>query len=103
MEDNSNLQKNIKKFPIYKMFAWDLLFYYAIIFLFLVKAKGLTTSQILFADAFYTLARFLFQIFCIRIIDRLGSKNSLLFGNICINIAVLIIILCKGVPRANFF
>ena len=31
MEDNSNLQKNIKKFPIYKMFAWDLLFYYAML------------------------------------------------------------------------
>ena len=39
---NERKQKNIKKYPIYRMFAWDLLFYYSIIYLFLTIEKGLT-------------------------------------------------------------
>jgi len=31
---------NVKLFPFYKMLSWDLLFWYAIIFLYLVQVKG---------------------------------------------------------------
>ena len=49
MEQN----KNIKLFPIYKMISWDLLFFYAIIFLYLVQVKNLSAQQVLFAEALY--------------------------------------------------
>ena len=46
---------NMKLFPIYKMFAWDLLFYYAISFLFLTNVKSLSASEVVLVDvSFYT-------------------------------------------------
>ena len=54
--------KNIKLYPIYRMLSWDLLFYYAIIYLFLTIEKKITPSQVLQFDAFYLLFRCLLQI-----------------------------------------
>lgn len=105
MEESIGLEKNLKLYPIYKMFSWDLLFYYAIIFLFLLKAKGLTASQIFFADAFYPIFKLLFQFRCIKISDLLGKRKSILIGNIFVNAGILSVILCssiKGVILANF-
>ena len=85
MEESVGLEKNLKLYPIYKMFSWDLLFYYAIIFLFLLKAKGLSASEIFFADAFYPIFKLLFQFRCIRISDYLGKRKAILIGNIFVN------------------
>ena len=95
MEDSINLNKNIKKYPIYKMFSWDLLFYYAIIFLFLVKVKGFTASQIFFVDGFYPLFKFVFQIICVRISDIIGRRKCILIGNVFVSSGILLIILCR--------
>lgn len=97
MDSNLNLEKNLKRYPLYKMFAWDLLFYYAIIFIFLLKVKNLSASQIFFADAFYPIFKFIFQFFCIGMTDIIGKRKSILFGNIFINIALILIILCKNI------
>lgn len=96
MDISEKAQKNLRIFPYYKMFAWDLLFYYAIIFIFLVKAKGFTASQIFFVDAFYPIFKFTFQFICIHIADSLGKYKALLIGNIFINLAILAIILCTN-------
>lgn len=53
-------EKNRKIFPIYKMFSWDLLFYYSISFLFLSQAKGLSASDIFLGDAFYAIFKIIF-------------------------------------------
>lgn len=34
-----NKENNIRLYPIYKAFSWDLLFYYATVFLFLTRYK----------------------------------------------------------------
>ena len=43
---------NAKLFPIYKMFSWDLLFFYSIEFLFLTITKRLDASEILLINDF---------------------------------------------------
>ena len=83
---------NQSLYKIYKMFAWDLLFYYAISFLFLTKAKGLTTSEIIFADAFYPLFKLIFQLPCTILIEKLGKKKSLILANLSITTYVLIVL-----------
>lgn len=83
---NQNLYK------LYKMISWDLLFYYAISYLFLVQVKGLSTSQIIFADAFYPLFKLVFQLPCTILIEKIGKKNSLVIGNISIFTYVLIVL-----------
>ena len=43
---------NIKVYKKYRVFSWDLLFYYAIIYLFLTIEKKITPAQVLQFDAF---------------------------------------------------
>ena len=52
-------QKNIELYKSYRVFSYDLLFYYAIIYLFLTIEKGISAAQVLQFDAFYILFRFL--------------------------------------------
>ena len=89
MEEKS---RNIKLFPIYKMISWDLLFYYAIIFLYLVQVKQLSAPQVILADALYNMAIMFFIIPSGKIVDKIGKKNSVIVANIsiCISIAIIL-------------
>ncbi len=87
---------NMKLFPIYKMFSWDLLFYYAISFLFLTQVKNFSPAQVLSGDSFYILFKLLVLVICIPLIDKLGKKNCLIFGNILVALSVYIIIIANG-------
>lgn len=89
-------KNNMRIFPLYKMFGWDLLFYYAISFLFLTQVKGFTASQILLSDSFYAIFRVVFQIFCINITDSIGKQKSLLIGNLLVTVSILMIIVGNG-------
>lgn len=96
MTEAEKREKNIKLYPIYKMFSWDLLFYYAILFLFITQEKGLTVSDILLADAFYPLAKLALQIPCVIIVDKLEKVKSIIIGNIAIALGLLFLILGNG-------
>ena len=56
-EEEQEMQRkrknNIKLYSIYRVFSWDMLFYYAIIYLFLTIEKDVTPPQFLQFDAFY--------------------------------------------------
>lgn len=86
-----NLKYNQKLYKFYKMISWDLLFYYAISFLFLTQAKGLSTSEIIFADAFYPIFKLIFQLPCTMLIEKIGKKKSLILANLSIFTYVLIV------------
>ena len=82
-----NLQKtkesiNIRLFPIYKAISWDLLFYYAIIFLFLTQAKGFDAADVLLAEAIYPIFKFIFLMPLTILIEKIGKRKSLIFANI---------------------
>lgn len=89
---SKNRKYNQKLYKIYKMLSWDLLFYYAISYLFLNQVKGLTTSQIIFADAFYPLFKILFQLPSTILIEKIGKKNSLILGNLSLVVYVLVVL-----------
>lgn len=93
---------NSKIYPIYKMFAWDLLFYYSIIFLFLTQAKGFTASNVLFIDSFYYVFKLFIQIPCVNIVEFFGKRSSLILGNIIIAFFILVVILAKNIPTMIF-
>ena len=97
---NKELEKkniNIKLFPIYKMISWDLLFFYAIIFLYLVQIKNLSAPQVLFAEALYNVAIMLFLIPSGKIVDKIGKKNSVIIANAGLAISVIIILLMNNI------
>lgn len=89
-------KKNVRMFPIYKTISWDLLFYFPIIFLFLTQVKHFTPSQVLFADAFYTLSNTFWQIPVTRIVDKIGKKNCLIIGNILYSLSILSMIFMQN-------
>lgn len=89
-------KKNVRIFPIYKTVSWDLLFYFPIIFLFLTQVKGLTASQVLFADAFYTLSNTFWQLPVTSLVDRIGKKNCLIIGNVLYSLSILAMIFMQN-------
>lgn len=52
MENTNAKQINVNLYTRYKMLSWDLLFYYAIIFLFFTQTKGISAADVLLAESF---------------------------------------------------
>ena len=108
METTQKIQDkktNTKLFPIYKMFSWDLLFYYSIIYLFLTQAKNFSASEVLLAESFFTASCLLLQIPIGLLVDKIGKKNSLVFANICMCVFITILLFVNNYPMlllANF-
>ncbi|MCX8074628.1 MAG: MFS transporter [Clostridia bacterium] len=92
----TNIRKyNTKLYLIYKMVSNDLLFFYAVDFLFLTQVKGIAVSKILLAEAIYTVFRILLQIPCTLLVNKIGNKLSLIIGNISLAMSVVLIIFCN--------
>lgn len=89
-------RNNAKIYPIYKMFSWDLLFFYSIEFLFYTITKKVTASEILIINGFYLLFRNLMQIPAVTITDFLGKRKSIILGNVMLIVYILILILFPG-------
>lgn len=89
-------RQNAKLFPIYKMFSWDLLFFYSIEFLFYTITKKVTPSEVLIINGFYLLFRIIMQIPAVAITDFLGKRKSMILGNSMLIVYVLILMLGPG-------
>lgn len=76
------MEKNIKLFPYYKMFSYDVLFFYAVSTLYLIQIKGFTIAQIGLISSFYYLFCAITQVPASVICDKLGLKKAILMGNI---------------------
>lgn len=89
-------RRNAKLFPIYKMFSWDLLFFYSTQYLFYTMVKGISAGEILKLDAFFPLFIIVMQLPAAICADFLGRKKSLVIGNIIMVIYILLLILLPG-------
>lgn len=101
MEERKRLnkikRKNARLYPVYKMFSWDLLFFYSIEFLFYTITKKITASEILIINGFYLLFKIVMQIPAVTISDLLGKKKSIILGNFMLIFYILILIFGPGV------
>ena len=95
-------KKNMKLFSIHRMLTADLLFYYAIKFIFLSQIKGLSASNIVLATAFFGIFRALFQIPTIILIDKLGHKKSLVLSDLISAISVIFVMLSTNLSSLIF-
>ena len=82
-------EKNLKLYIKYKMFSWDMLFFYAIIFLFFTQVKNISASNVLLAEAFYPLFKAVLLLILTVIIEKLGKRKALIIGNIFIALSTL--------------
>ena len=92
----NNRRNNAKLYPIYKMFAWDLLFFYSIEFLFYTITKKVTASEILVINGFYLLFVIIMQIPAVTITDLIGRRSSIILGNIFLICYLLVLIIFPG-------
>lgn len=95
-KQNQIKRNNAKLYPIYKMFSWDLLFFYSIEFLFYTITKKVTASEILIINGFYLLFRIVMQIPAVAITDFLGKRKSIILGNGLLIIYMLILLCFPG-------
>ena len=95
-------KKNARLYPIYKMFSWDLLFYYAIAFVFLVEVKGFSPAQVMLTDALYPIFKIILNIPSVTIIDKLGKVKSLILANVILAIYLILLLFCNGVLNLIF-
>ena len=105
-EINKIRRNNAKLYSIYKMFSWDLLFFYSIEFLFYTITKKVTASEVLIINGFYLLFRILGQIPAVAITDFLGKRKSIILGNILLILYMLILLFLPGaisIILANLF
>ena len=105
-EINKIRRNNAKLYSIYKMFSWDLLFFYSIEFLFYTITKKVTASEILIINGLYLLFKILGQIPAVAITDFLGKRKSIILGNMLLIIYMLILLFLPGAASiilANLF
>lgn len=79
------------------MFSWDLLFYYAIIYLFLTLNKGLRPSDVLLINAILEVAKLILHLPSTGIVDLIGHRRSLIFADFIMSIAILFLILSTNI------
>ena len=90
-------KQNARIYPIYKMFSWDLLFFYSIQYLFLTTTKDINASDILKVNAFYPLFIIIMQLPAAICADFLGRKKSIVIGNLFIMFYIISLMLVPGV------
>lgn len=109
MKKEINTQKrkqNIKLYSIYRAISMDLLFIYAIDFLFLTQVKHISASDVVLRLSFYSLFMIFLQIPANILIDKIGTRKSTILSNIFNTIYLLMIIFAtdlKNLIIAEFF
>jgi len=93
-KEEINIRKNnMKIYPLYRMLSMDLLFYYAIEFLFITQVKGLTPSDFMLGQVFFAIFSILLQISSSMLIEKIGVRKATILSNL-FNTCFLLCILC---------
>ena len=96
MEQDIAKKYNRRIFPVYKALAWDALFLYVIIFLFLTEVKGLSAAEVMYAVAAYTAFLLLFQIPGAILIRRIGDRKALILGDLLVATSIILLIVANS-------
>lgn len=95
-------KQNMKIYSIYRAISLDLIFYYAIEFLFLTQVKNITASQVVLSTSFYAVFMIFLQIPASVIVDKLDTKKTTVLANIFNTLFVLLIINVKNMGTLIF-
>ena len=90
-----NKKRNIIVYFFYKLFSFDLLFYYATSFLYLNNYKGLSCAEIIFADSFFPFFKVLLQIPLTILVEKHGKRTGIIIGCLSLVIYMILILGCN--------
>jgi len=94
--DERKIKRSINIYPIFYGLTADLIFWIAISTLFLTTVKGLSPSQINSIGAFATGIGIIFQLFLVKIVRKIGKKNSVILGTTLLFLSVLLNIISNS-------
>ena len=80
MKTDINTQKrkqNMKLYSMYRAISMDILFYYAIEFLFLTQVKNISASDVVLKSSFYAMFMVILQIPANILIDKIGTRKCI--------------------------
>lgn len=92
MRQDIAMKYNRRIYPVYKGIGWDPLFYSAIIFLFLTQVKEIEAAKVLYAESACSLFGLILQIPSTILIEKLGSRKSLIWGNILVTVQIVMML-----------
>lgn len=95
-------KQNMKIYSLYRAVSLDLIFYYAIEFLFLTQVKHISSSDIVLSTAFYGIFMIILQIPASIIVDKIGTKKCTILANIFNSIFVILIMCCSNLKTLIF-
>ncbi len=87
---------NMKLYPIYMMFGYDLLFFYGIKVFYLSQVKGIGNAQIMLSSMFYAFFTIFLQFPSSVLVSKIGKRNTMILGNIINIFSVLVFIVLKS-------
>ena len=90
--NESRAKRNIALYKKYKLFSYDLIFYYAVEVLFYTVVKGFSLSELMYLSSIYAFSAFVWQLFGSFIVDKIGIKKSIITGNILVTINMFLFI-----------
>ena len=96
-ELNKKKKRNITLYKMYEPFAWDLIFYYVVEYLFFTQVKGYNSSQILFLGSVYLATKLLCQIPGYVCVSKFGKKKMLVVGNIALLIYLTLFMITPNI------
>lgn len=94
-EERKKKQKNVQLYPKYKMLSWDMLFYYAISFLFFTETKGISAADVLLAESLYPLFKVILLIPATILIDKIRKEKKSYYRKLFCSIINTNIYFCK--------
>ncbi len=95
-------KQNMKIYSIYRAIGVDLIFYYAIEFLFLTQVKHISSADVVLGAGFYAVFMIVFQIPASMVVDRMGTRKCTILANLFNIIFVILIMCCKNLEMLIF-
>ena len=98
--EEARLRKNnMKLYPLYILFGYDMLFYYGVKVLYFSQVKNISDANIVFLSTIFALTSIIFLILSTVINTKIGNKKTLIIGNGINIISIMIFILGNGITQ----
>lgn len=99
MEEEIRIAKrrklNMKLYPVYRMFAADVLFFNAIKVLFLTQVKGFSNANVVLMESIYAFFKMILQVPMAVVVSKLGIRKSVIIGNIFCTLEIVFILFAR--------
>lgn len=95
-------KKNMKLYPLYRMWGVDIVFLYAIRMLFLTQVKGFSSQEVVFVISLYALFMVILQVPATILIKKIGYVKSAFLSNIFNIIYITLLIFSINLPMLVF-